>query len=82
MPEPIDLYWPFRSPYAYHALNPIRDMAARRDVEFNLKIVHPLAIRDPHFSDSPGSAWLGYVMRDVFRLAQMTDQLISRPIRT
>ena len=79
MPEPIDLYWSFRSPYSYLALKPIRDMAARRDVEFNLKIVHPLAIRDPHFFDSRGSAWLGYVMRDVFRLAQMTDQLISRP---
>lgn len=79
MTEQIDLYWSFRSPYSYLALKRINDIQARRDVTFDIQIVHPLAIRDPKFFDSRGSEWLGYVMRDVFRLAQMTGQSIAPP---
>ena len=76
---PIDLYWSFRSPYSYLAIKHIRDIEARRNVRFNLKIVLPLAIRDPKFFDSRGPEWLGYVMRDIIRLAQMTGQAIAMP---
>lgn len=78
-PIPIDLYWSFRSPYSYLAIKQIRDIEARRDVVFNLKIVLPLAIRDPRFFDSRGPQWLGYVMRDIMRLAQMTEQALAMP---
>jgi len=76
---PIDLYWSFRSPYSYLATKHIRKIEARRNVHFNLKIVLPLAIRDPKFFDSRGPEWLGYVMRDIIRLAQMTEQTIAMP---
>ena len=75
----IDLYWSFRSPYSYLAVKRIREIEADRDVTFNLKIVMPLAIRDPEFFDSRGPSWLGYVMRDIFRLAQMSGQVIAPP---
>ena len=78
-PVPIDLYWSFRSPYSYLATQQIRAIEARRNVRFNLKIVLPLAIRDPKFFDSRGPEWLGYLMRDIFRLAQMTEQTIAPP---
>jgi len=78
-PIPIDLYWSFRSPYSYLAIKQIRDIQARRDVTFNLKIVLPLAIRDPKFFDSRGTSWLGYVIRDIIRLAQMTQQPLAMP---
>ena len=64
-PIPIDLYWSFRSPYSYLATKHIRAIEAQRNVRFNLKIVLPLAIRDPSFFDSRGPEWLGYVMRDL-----------------
>lgn len=76
---PIDLYWSFRSPYSYLAIKQIRSLEAQRDVTFNLKIVLPLAIRDPKFFDSRGPSWLGYVMRDIMRLAQMTEQPLAMP---
>jgi len=76
---PIDLYWSFRSPYSYLAIKHIRKIEALRNVHFNLKIVLPLAIRDPKFFDSRGPEWLGYVMRDIIRLAQMTEQTIAMP---
>lgn len=75
----IDLYWSFRSPYSFLATQRIREIEAERDVAFNLKIVMPLAIRDPKFFDSRGPSWLGYVMRDIFRLAQMSGQVIAPP---
>ena len=78
-PTPIDLYWSFRSPYSYLATQGIRRLEARRNVTFNLKIVMPLAIRDPKFFESRGPSWLGYVMRDIMRLAQMTDQPLAMP---
>jgi len=79
MPEPIDLYWSFRSPYSYLALDRIHKIQAERDVTFNVHIVHPLAIRDPKFFESRGPSWLGYVMRDIVRVAQMTEQSIAPP---
>jgi len=79
MPTPIDLYWSFRSPYSFLATQGIRRIEDERDVVFNLKIVLPLAIRDPKFFDSRGPSWLGYVMRDIMRLAQMTGQAIAPP---
>lgn len=79
MTAQIDLYWSFRSPYSYLALKKIRDMQARRDIHFNVKIVMPLAIRDPKFFDSRGTSWLSYVMRDIFRISQMTEQVIMPP---
>ncbi len=79
MPTPIDLYWSFRSPYSYLATQGIRSIEKERDVVFNLKIVLPLAIRDPQFFDSRGPPWLGYVMRDIIRIAQMTGQPIAMP---
>jgi len=78
-PTSIDLYWSFRSPYSYLAVKNIRAIEARRDVKFNVKIIMPLAIRDPSFFDSRGTNWLGYVMRDIVRVAQMTDQMIMPP---
>ena len=59
MTETIDLYWSFRSPYSDLALKRINEIAARRDVSFNIRIVHPLAIRDPNFFDSRGPKWIG-----------------------
>ena len=79
MTTSIDLYWSFRSPYSFLATKRIREIESQRDIYFNLKIVMPLAIRDPKFFDSRGSSWLGYVMRDVFRLAQMSGQTIAPP---
>jgi len=79
MTASIDLYWSFRSPYSFLATKRIREIEAERDVKFNLKIVMPLAIRDPKFFDIRGPSWLGYVMRDIFRLAQMSGQTIAPP---
>ena len=75
----IDLYWSFRSPYSYLASKPALALRAEWDVEINVKIVYPLAVRQPEFFDSRGPEWMGYTLRDVVRLADMTGQTIAMP---
>ncbi|PHR56272.1 MAG: disulfide bond formation protein DsbA [Robiginitomaculum sp.] len=75
----IDLYWSFRSPYSYLALKPTIALLNAWDVDIHIKIVLPLALRQPSFFDSRGPEWMGYLMRDVFRLAQMSNQTIASP---
>lgn len=75
----IDLYWSFRSPYSYLASKSALALRSEWDVEINVKIVYPLAVRQPEFFDSRGPEWMGYTLRDVVRLAEMTGQTIAMP---
>lgn len=79
MPNIIDLYWSFRSPYSFLASKPALALRAAWDVEINVKIVYPLAVRSPEFFDSRGPEWMGYTLRDVVRLAEMSGQIIAMP---
>ena len=65
-----DLYFSFRSPYSALAVGRYRAMAETWDVDIALKPVYPLAIRQPDFFERSHPNWLGYTMRDVFRVAQ------------
>ncbi len=52
MPEDfrVELYWSFRSPYSYLALPRVKRLAAEYPVQWDVRIVYPLAIRTPgHF---------------------------------
>ena len=79
MSTSIDLYWSFRSPYSYLATKPTLALAREWDVDINVKIVMPLAIRQPDFFESRGPEWMGYLFRDIVRLAQMSGQVIAMP---
>ncbi|MBL4853323.1 MAG: DsbA family protein [Robiginitomaculum sp.] len=79
MTQQIDLYWSFRSPYSYLAVKPVLALRRAWDVEVNVKIVLPLALRQPEFFDSRGPEWMGYLFRDILRIAEMTGQKMSMP---
>ncbi len=65
-----DLYWSFRSPYSFLATRRWRQIQTEYQLTVQLRPVYPLAIRDPQFFEKNHPAWLGYVVRDVRRLAQ------------
>jgi len=69
----VDLYWSFRSPYSYLATPRLKEIAADYDVDFNVKIVAPLAVRDPDFFERSDPRWLNYTITDFVRVAQMLD---------
>jgi 2-hydroxychromene-2-carboxylate isomerase len=65
-----DLYWSFRSPYSYLAIDRYEALTEAYDLAIDLKPVYPLAIRQPDFFERSHPNWLGYTIRDVARLAQ------------
>lgn len=70
--EPIDVYWSFRSPYSYLATPDMLGLARDYSVEVNLRVVLPIAIREPSllFSESKRKHLL-YVVMDWERRAEM-----------
>ncbi len=49
------------------------------DVEINVKIVGPLAIRDADFFERTDPRFMSYLFRDVIRIAQMEEIPFGRP---
>jgi len=71
MTLPVDLYWSFRSPYSYLAAPRLVELQRDYDVEIKVKIVAPLAVRDPDFFERSDPRWLSYTLIDFIRMGQM-----------
>jgi 2-hydroxychromene-2-carboxylate isomerase len=67
---PVDFYFSFRSPYSYLAVSQVRALAAEHNIDFALRVVRPLAVRDPNFFKSVNPMWPPYLFRDVTRIAE------------
>lgn len=77
----FDLYWSMRSPYCYLALDRILDIYRNYNVDVNLRIVYPIAIRDPAFFKVRASKhYRPYLLMDTARLAQYYGIPFRRPI--
>ncbi len=79
MPEPIDLYWSFRSPYCYIGVERIVALAAAYDVTLSLRVVMPLAIREPDYFQSLPATRFSYLGMDAVRVAASLDLPFDRP---
>lgn len=69
-PAPIDFYFSFRSPYSWLAVRQVRAMATEHALDVSLRVVRPLAVRDPDFFKSVNPMWPPYLFRDVTRIAE------------
>jgi 2-hydroxychromene-2-carboxylate isomerase len=47
--ESVDVYWSMRSPYCFIALDRLLQIREEYDVDMNLKIIWPIAIKNPEF---------------------------------
>jgi 2-hydroxychromene-2-carboxylate isomerase len=74
-----DLYWSFRSPYSYLAIDRYRAMTQDHDLEIDVRPLYPLAIRQPDFFERSHPNWLGYTVRDVIRLSQYHGIPLGQP---
>ncbi|MDZ7587767.1 MAG: DsbA family protein [Parasphingorhabdus sp.] len=68
-----DVFWSFRSPYSYLATRRYVALTERYDLEIALRLVYPLAIREPDFFERSHPNWLRYTFTDVLRLSQYLD---------
>jgi len=77
----FDLFWSMRSPYSYLALDRILEIKRNFDVEVNLLVVYPIAIRDPEFFKVRASKhYRPYLLLDSARIAECYGIPFRRPI--
>jgi len=65
-----DLYWSFRSPYSYLVTGRLVELERDHDVRCTVRVVYPIAVRQPAFFDKNDPLWVQYFMRDVYRTAE------------
>jgi 2-hydroxychromene-2-carboxylate isomerase len=66
----FDLFWSFRSPYSYLAMPRLVQLAAEYDVDVDVRVVLPIAVRIPGFFDTVNPLWPPYLLRDTMRIAE------------
>lgn len=63
----LDIYWSFRSPYSYLAIDRLAEIVRDFDVPHAFRFVRPLAMREPTFFERNRPQWLPYLFKDVMR---------------
>ena len=76
----VALYWSFRSPYSYIVLPRIVELTRVYEVAFDLRIVHPAAIRNPDYFARMDPIARPYFMLDSARAAAFHGLPFRRPI--
>ena len=76
----FDVFWSFRSPYCYLALDRILDLHATCDVEVSIRPVFPLAVRTPDFFKRVHPNYRRYHTLDSHRVAEYLGVPFRRPV--
>ena len=63
----LHIYWSFRSPYSYLAIDRLASMVAGFQVDCEFRFVRPLAMREPDFFERNRPQWMPYLFKDVLR---------------
>ena len=80
MAEPIDVYWSFRSPYSYLATPDLLKLIDEFDVEINLRVVLPIAVRSKAaLFDASNMKPVMYILMDSFRRAEFLGMPFAFP---
>ena len=80
MPEPVDVYWSFRSPYSYLVTPDLVRLEEDYEVKVNMRIVYPIAIRDPSLVFT-NPIKPRYIVMDSLRRAQFLGIPLVVPAR-
>ena len=80
MRNSIDVYWSFRSPYSYLATPDMLRLREDFDVEVNLRVVLPIAVRSKAALFDPSNMKpVRYIIMDSFRRAEFLGLPIAFP---
>lgn len=71
MPNIVDLFWSFRSPYSYLCTPEALQLSQDYDVEVRLRVVLPKALRTPDFFDRSNVKRINYILMDWKRRAEL-----------
>lgn len=76
----IDVFWSFRSPYCYLALDRIIELSRTYAVDVQVRPVYPIAIRNPDFFKQVNPKYRRYHLRDSLRMAEYLGVPYRRPV--
>lgn len=76
----IDVFWSFRSPYCYFALDRLIEMQRQYEVGITIRPVYPIAIRDPEFFKRTNPLYRPYHTLDSRRVADYLGIPFRRPV--
>jgi 2-hydroxychromene-2-carboxylate isomerase len=76
----VDLYWSFRSPYSYFIVPRVVELARTHHVQWNVKLVYPLAIRYPEHFRKQHPLARRYFDNDCRRVAESLGMPFRRPV--
>ena len=80
MSEQIDVYWSFRSPYSFLVTPDLLRLKEDFDVEVNLRVVLPLAVRSKAALFDPSNMKpVMYILRDSLRRAEFLGMPFAFP---
>ena len=74
----VDVFWSFRSPYSYLATKRLRGLQDKWEARIRPRPVYPIAIRTPGFFANAPDQWVGYLLKDIFRLSQYLERPIGQ----
>jgi len=74
-----DVYFSYRSPYSYLAAAQYVQMVQDYELIINLRVVWPIAVRDPGFFERENPQWLSYLRKDIVRVAEYSGQPLAMP---
>ncbi|MBO6557850.1 MAG: DsbA family protein [Pseudomonadales bacterium] len=82
MTETVEVYWSFRSPYSYLVTPDLLRLRDDYDVDVDMRIVYPIAIRDPSLVFDPANRDKSrYIVRDSRRRAEFLGMPFLMPAR-
>lgn len=76
----VQLYWSFRSPYSYLVLPRVVALTRQFDVDIDLRVVHPAAIRNPAYFKAMNPLARPYFFADTARMAAYLGMPFRRPV--
>ena len=76
----IEVFWSFRSPYSYILMPRLMKLVEDYDVNVEMKIVHPAAIRNPAYFATMNTLARPYFSKDSARVAAFHNMGFRRPI--
>ncbi len=76
----FDVFWSFRSPYCYFALDRLLGIQRDYAVDMNIRPVYPIAVRDPGFFDNVNPLYRSYHVLDSKRTAEYLGIPYRRPV--
>lgn len=76
----VDVFWSFRSPYCYFALDRLLEIHRLEDVTIIIRPVYPMAIRDADFFKRTNPQYRAYHTLDSKRIAEFLGLPFRRPL--